>query len=330
VNAATHPSLLLVAFSPLIVFGGLILTGIAFDSASGAVPGFVLLYMALSVLVFVPGVIYRAAKLPLGLALGTGLLLIPGFIFYRGPNVQSSPTTSGPVTISIQPDATTPGAVDVTGLNMLYSVTVSRVASGSGYQDEVTAFDVGLTEMRPAPAHFDDAHGDALDFQTPGPDKIHLQDDRGGWADLHWDGSQFVLDGTYSAGLSLWPNGQMHPAKPNYTTPWGVLLCFITPLVACVFVGWFLIQWCVRMGEPFGAAAASVPLVIIGILILVWMGNSMDFQPHEGDVPFGLFYAALFLLFGGPGIGLWCWQMVSVARGMKRLSVEAELTQRVG
>jgi hypothetical protein len=321
----TGTLLLLIALSPVVVLAGAFATLVAFDKVIGGLPGIALLYVSVGLLVFFPGLIYRAAKVPLGLALSTGLLASAGFVLILQPSGPAFVSSPAPVNITIQNDAQESAAVDISGLSFVYPVILSRAASGPRYPYQLDANVISYVDIEPPPAHFSDNNGDTLDFSVIDKDELHVRDGLGGYADLHWDGSKFVLDSTHSEGLSAAVAAARRGPRNNHYGEWGMILTIVALSLSWVLVGWFVIQWRVRMGRQIGQAVAAAVLIAVGSGFVVWLAH-IAAMPTSGDIPVGLPIAFGALVFGGPGFGIWMWQLISIGSEINRAVVHQNLT----
>jgi hypothetical protein len=310
--------LIVIAVSPFAIFAGAYLIGMAFENPLGGLLGLIMLYGSLGLLVFVPGMVGSAAKIWLGPALATCLLLIPAIIMYQQPEAEPITATTTPNPITLRPNADNPAAVDVWGLSFYYPPTLSRAAPGLPYQYQLDAFVVMTREVHPPPAHFDDTHGDTLDFTTIAPDQVRIQDNRGGYADIHWDGKQFAIVNFHSAGQSVWAIGSERPYHPNHHHEWGASLLGFTPCLAWLLVGLFVIQWRARMSQHFAMPVTAVVLKSIGLAFAACTVYVQSTEPSYGDVPVALPFVLLTMLFYLPGLIIWCWQLFSLSHAMQQ------------
>ena len=320
----TGTLLLLIALSPVTVLGGALATLVAFDKVTGGLPGIGVFHVSVALLVFYPGLIYRAAKVPLGLALSTGLLATAGVVLILQPSGPAF-VPAAPVNITIQNDAQEPGAVDILGLSFVYPVILSRAASGPRYPYQLDANVISFVDVEPPPAHFVDNDGDTVDFSVIEKDELHVRDGLGGYADLHWDGSKFVLDSTHSEGLSAAVAAARRGPQNNHYGERGTILTIVALSLSWMLVGWFVIQWRVRMGRRIGQAVAAVVLIAVASAFAVWLAQ-IAATPTSGDIPVGLPIAIGALVFGGPGFGIWMWQLIFIGTEINRAVVHQNLT----
>jgi len=192
----------------------------------------------------------------------------------------------------------TDGSALIYGLNVRGNVLVWKWDATSGphvYGAQV------WTDIAPNPPHqFKDENGNGLSFSVVGLDSLRFQDDRGGFAEVKWDGKQFVITASSSVGRSA--GGRSPSQSAQRMTQVGSTLIQIPAMLAWLMVTWFGIQRSRESAWPNLPLMGSAILQLIGLVAVLWLAISPPPQT-SGDIPSGE-GMLIFLAFGMEFIAL--------------------------
>jgi hypothetical protein len=253
-----------------------------------------------------------ASQRTLFLALACFVLLIPAVLLHFGPRF--SMESGGQSVIRLDPpphQMPAEGAAYLRGLNVKDGVMILKWGDGQEHDGPSPFSACDYLDWFSPPSHFTDENGNGLDFKLTGTNVLHFQDDRGGYADVQWTGSAFVLVASQSAGQS---NSARSPTGAGALAgKVGDLLLFLTPMLAWIWMTIFAWQ---RIDEQTGSLAVSLilsgVLQILGMLILSFA--ILAAPAHSDEVEAGLM--GLFLVAATAaslaGLAILAWNLFRV------------------
>jgi hypothetical protein len=159
------------------------------------------------------------------------------------------------------------------------------------------------------PSHFLDPDGNGMDFTLNGPDLLHFQDDKGGFADIEWEGSRFVLVDSHSGGVSQ--SARLPSVFGVSAGRAGDFLLILSPLLAFVLITWFARQQ--TGGAAAGSLVFSATLQQFAIIVLIFVAWSAP--AHFDEVSGGLMMLFLLIITVcfGAGIAILGWHLRRMA-----------------
>lgn len=213
-------------------------------------------------------------------AMSTSLLVVTAILFCLAPYwwLQPEPSSATGVTLTALPE----DGASVSGLNFRSDPVLRKSPEGQ--------FSLGIqmrqgAEKSGPPFHFEDGFGDSVDFTQTGPSSVRLIDNRGGFADIDWEGTRFKLITSRSAGKSRAARGPT--ASAVQLADWGFTLALVTPLLSWLILTVYLRQE-QRLRSGWAAwATASMVLQALGILSSLWLLIGKPwlqiFRPGQSD-----------------------------------------------
>ena len=252
------------AASPIAVLGTVALFGFKYDTPLGSLIGDAAIIVPLAIFVFSRGVGFSArVRHALRFALGSFLLLIPALLMHFSPAASRSSTSSR---IYLDPpphQMPAQAAAVLRGLSVEYGVMILKRTTGES--EEYTAI-VGNQDKAP-PFHFHDEHANGIDFRMPGPDLLHFQDDRGGYADVRWDGRRFVLAASASAGQAA----NVRSIANRGVRTLGDSLLIVTPMLAWLLITLAALLRSNETDRPSASLILAGLLQIAGLALLIFL-----------------------------------------------------------
>jgi hypothetical protein len=152
---------------------------------------------------------------------------------------------------------------------MRFNPRLEKASPGLSYLFRLEVGARGGESSCAPPYHFKDGYGNTLDFSQTGPTRVRIEDNRGGYADINWDGSRFVLNDSYSAGRSEAARGPTVTAER--LGDWGKLLLVLAPLLAWFALTVFVRQCRADRSYSTRATLVSIAMQAIGIISLLWL-----------------------------------------------------------
>ncbi len=307
--------LISLALSPFVLLAGLIGFGISQGTMLGSLLGDLLIFGALAVLAFgKDDGISAEGRRTLRWALLVGLLAPAGLALHFMPAVSVHGGGGNSVVRLDPPPHPMPaiGAAVLRGLSVKDGVMILKE-------------DPTLVPNEPSPysacdnqdwnfpgSHFVDPDGNGMDFKLTGPDLLHFQDDRGGFADVKWDGTQFILVASNSAGQAA--SAQSPSASAVTTARMGDVLLIVCPMVAWLFITRFAQQE--RRSRGTGALlVGGMVLQIIAIVGVIFVVTSEPASLDEVSGGLLVLFSGVIVICFGLGVGIAAPSLVRISRG---------------
>ena len=213
--------------------------GFEFDTVLGSLAGDVFILVPLAFLMFSGNIdLSPHYRRWLRLALGSFRCCSPQWPCFFAPGYSTKFGRGDQIRLDPPPHPMpAEGAAFLRGLSVKHGVTILKSAPDepSVNSSPFTACD--YLEWYSPPSHFYDENGNGLDFRMNGDDLLHFQDDRGGYADVKWDGKQFVLFASHSAGQA--GSAKSPSAVAALAGKFGNILLILTPMLAWLLITMF-------------------------------------------------------------------------------------------
>jgi len=304
--------IVLLALSPIPFLLCLAGFGFAFDTVLGSLAGDAAIFVPLAFLAFSKDVAAsESCRGWLRWALGSSLLLLPAMALHFAPMFSMKYSQGGQIRLDPPPhQMPVEGAAFLRGLSVKDGVMIlkSEPDEDSNSKSPFTACD--YLEWFSPPSHFYDENGNGLDFRMNGNDVLHFQDDRGGYADVKWDGKQFVLLASHWADQA--DSAKTPGAAAALAGKFGDLLLVLCPMLAWLLITRFAWRHFQESAEPAPSLVLAAVLQIAGMIILVFAVLSAPAAPDE--VAGGLLVAIL--LFASAcsiaGLFMLAWKLLGV------------------
>ena len=270
---------LCLAVSPVLFVICVVCFGLAFNNLLGSLAGDVAILVPLVWLDFTPAV---AERLRRGLIVATAsfALLVPAIALYFAPTYAMRFNKSvAQIRLDPPPHAMpADGAAFLRGLSVKDGVMILRWSpnDAAGHPSPYSACD--YSDWHDPPSHFSDENGNGLDFTLLGPDLLRFKDDCGGYADVKWDGSQFQLVASHSAGQAARAKSPGNAAIKLREI--GNLLLILTPSLAWLaltYVTWLHDHQTGRLSPLPALAAVLQGLGMLGLgVAILGSGSAHD------------------------------------------------------
>jgi hypothetical protein len=290
-NRVAQICLVLVAYSPWTFLGLAVPPAWFFESSAGLPVAFLAIYVPMIGLLLARPAVSRRARMILVAAIATGLLLVPAVILHASPRYLLEPDTTASSGIVLKPWRGSAESVVISGLSVRYDPRLEKAKGGPPYQFRLSFQFRGGEEVGPPLGRFDDGYGNWLDLTQPGPGVVRLVDSRGGYAAIRWDGNQFVLDDSRTAGKSESARGPTRDAVRFAS--WGEGLLLVTPLLCWLLLTLFARQLRADRSQPTRRSVVSAVLQGLGIAFVLCIPFSPTGPGHEmGPIGFVCFWWA--------------------------------------
>jgi hypothetical protein len=310
-NRVAQICTVLVAYSPWTFLGLAVPPAWFFASSAGVPLAFLAIYLPMIGLLLARPAVSRRARMILVAAIATGLLLIPGVILYASPRFHLEPDTTASSGVVLTPWRGSAESVVISGLSVRFDPRLEKAKQGLPYQFGLSFEHRGGVSGGAPPHHFDDGYGNWLEFTQSGPGVVRLVDSRGGYAAIRWDGNQFVLDDSRTAGKSESARGPTRDAVRFAN--WGAGLLLVTPLLCWLLLTLFARQLRADRSQPTRRSVVSAVLQGLGIAFALCIPFSPTGPGHEMG-PIG--FVCCWWLFSGVGL---FWLTAEMQRGERIL-----------
>ena len=302
--------LALLAFSPLAALFSLAAFAFRFNTPLGILVGDLTIVVPLMVLAFSKSAGFSSrSRRTLQIALACFLLLVPALAMHFAPQYSSKLGRDDLSRIYLDPPPhkmPAQGASILRGLSVDYGVMILRCDPGerSVYRAIV------WNQDEPPPFHFQDQHQNGLDFRLNGDGLLHFEDDRGGFADVRWDGRQFLLSGSHSAGQSAsvrssW--GSVVAARSM-----GSFLLILTPMLAWLIITLFALLRSHETDAPSASLIFAGLLQIMGMALLTFALAAAPASFDEVSGGIMVMLVLLVLVCSGAGLAILAWRLLRI------------------
>lgn len=314
---ARNKLLICLAVSPIPFAVCVVAFGWEFENLLGSMVGDLAIVLPLLFLIFARG---TPKPMRRGLIVATAmfLLLVPAVASYFAPAYATRiGAFSAPIRLDPHPDPTG-NAAFLSGLSVKHDVLIlrSRTEEDSDDSSPYSAFQD--QEWHHPPSHFSDESGNGLEFTLIAPDLLRFKDDRGGYADVKWNGSQFQLADSHSAGQADGAKSPDDLALQLHLTlqlqKIGDLLLILAPLLAWLA----LTRWAWMHDRPARTSSAILEvsgvlqvLGIIGFTVTILGSSTRPDEVSGGILVLGVLWSAAASLAGLVILG---WKLAEIRR----------------
>jgi hypothetical protein len=272
--------MVVLAFSPIAFLLCLIGLGFAFDTTMGSLLGDVAIFVPLVFLAFSKNIaLSPLCRRSLRWALASLMLLVPAMALHFAPIYSAKFAHMNQIRLDPPPhEMPAEGATFLRGLSVKDGVMILKWKSGEAHDNPSPYSACDSDDWNYPPSHFNDENGNGLDFRLIGADLLHFQDDRGGYADIKWNGKQFILVASHSSGLA--DSAKAPTAAAKFAGKLGDLLLILSPMLAWLLVTRFALQ---HSQESAATSPSLVPAAFFQIAGMIVLGFALLSAPATPD-----------------------------------------------
>jgi hypothetical protein len=273
--------MVVLAFSPIAFLLCLIGLGFAFDTTMGSLVGDVAVFVPLAFLAFSKNVVLSPiCRRSLRWALASLILLIPAMALHFAPIYSAKFVHVNQIRLDPPPhEMPAEGATFLRGLSVKDGVMILKWKSGEAHDNPSPYSACDSDDWNYPPSHFNYENGNGLDFRLIGADLLLFQDDRGGYADIKWNGKQFILVASHSSGVA--DSAKAPTAAAKFAGKLGDLLLILSPMLAWLLVTRFALQHSQESATTSPSLVPAAFFQIAGMIVLSFAVLSAPATPDE-------------------------------------------------